>query len=218
MLQSMNTTDTWRGYQGPVKPPPMADAGTDPDPTTKCGVDVGSVTEPLAAPETPPKLDVGSVTELEHSVEVGAESAPQNVAMGTEPEVGPPKIMVEAEMGTDPLPPPPAPEPSASSSSTAPKLAKPLPKKSSLALNEASQLSDPNKIVDWQRIIVMPALLDGALAALGREPHIRTRMPRFDEMYAAVMKKLVEPEVQKAAAEFNLNSAETQALLACPPV
>jgi len=104
------------------------------------------------------------------------------------------------------------------SSSTAPKLAKPLPKKSSLALNEASQLADPNKIVDWQRIIVMPALLDGALDALGREPHIRTRMHRFDEMYAAVRKKLMEPEVQKAAGEFNLNNTETQALLACPPV
>jgi hypothetical protein len=43
-------------------------------------------------------------------------------------------------------------------------------------------------------------------------------MPRFDEMYAAVGKKLMEPEVQKAAAEYNLNNAETHALLACPPV
>ena len=97
-------------------------------------------------------------------------------------------------------------------------MAKPLPKPRPKppAVNEASEIVDPGKLVDWKRLLVLPVKLNTALEDLAAEPRIISRIPRFKEMYDAVMAKLGDPAVQQAAAECNLTMGETQAILACP--
>jgi hypothetical protein len=190
LLQSLETNDTFKGYQGPPKPT-------------------------VAEPPSPETADMG-MGDAPETLEVGTDPAPpvQQVTVATETA---PSTMVSVGTATDPLP-PTSPTPAASASVTP--TPKPLPKpalpKVPRALNEASQLVDPTKLVEWVRIAVLPMKLQSALADLGKEPHITARIPRFQEMYSAVQDRLHDPRIQQVAADCSLTWQEAEALVACP--
>ena len=106
-------------------------------------------------------------------------------------------------------------------------LPKPLPKppsklmtktlaKSPAGLNEASQFADPANLVDWHVLAVGASLRGNVLKELGQKEHIKSRMPRFEEMLEQVQKKCQEDEMKAAAKQLKLTVSETQVLLACP--
>ena len=201
LLDSLDTNDTFNGFQGSSEPPvemsaqtaePAATVDMGTEPSWPAMVDVG--TEPPPAPQPVTKVDVG--TEPPRAATVDA---------GTEPAPAPPPV-IKVNVGTEPM--------SSDAGIYAPK-PKPAPKRLQ-AVNEAAQLVDPSKLVDWGKIMILPAKLESALLDLGNEPHIVARIPRFSAIYTAVMDRLRDPAILKAAAASNLTLAEAQALIACP--
>jgi hypothetical protein len=199
LLQSLDTNDTFKGYQGPSPKPPVA--------------------------EPPPETaDMGTGDTPGETLEVGTDAVPVHT-VSTETA---PVAMVSVGTLTDPLPPPPTPQTPAAASASASEASpaavtptpKPLPKpalpKVPRALNEASQLVDPANLVEWARISVLPVKLQSALADLGKQPHIMARIPRFQEMYSTVQARLNDPHIQQVAADCGLTWQETEALVACP--
>ena len=75
---------------------------------------------------------------------------------------------------------------------------------------------DIAKGYDW---ISLARELEGdpnVLKELGQKEHIKSRMPRFEEMLEQVQKKCQEDEMKAAAKQLKLTVSETQVLLACP--
>jgi hypothetical protein len=95
---------------------------------------------------------------------------------------------------------------------------KPLPKPKPRALNELSQLVNPEKLVQWGRMRLSEEVLDNALRNVCEDTHVQARVPRIADIYAAVQDKLRDPTLLKVAAAHGLLRRELESLLACPPL
>jgi hypothetical protein len=95
---------------------------------------------------------------------------------------------------------------------------RPLPKPKPKALNESSQLVNPEKLVQWARLRLDEEALDNALLNLCADAHVKARVPRIADIHAAVQDKLRDPTLQRVAEDHGLLRRELESLLACPPL
>ena len=94
---------------------------------------------------------------------------------------------------------------------------KPMPKPAEpKAINEASQVVRPDKVVEWLTIRTALSNLRAALDNLRRDQHVRLRCPRFEELYLAVQGKMKEKAIQDFIAQHKLEDYEAECILACP--
>ena len=217
LIESLETNDTWNGYQGPPKPPPKMDACCVTD--TVDVIVVEKVDSAMVTDTVPTiqkiTMDMGIVTDQElkaHAIEakVGPDEPQVTTDTGTD-AITDVKEMHSIEVGTDDMP---TAEPPAAKVA---KIGKPLPKKVPQALNEMSAIVDPNKLVDWTRIVVPMDMRDDVLGNLAKELHIRTRIPEIDLIRQKAIDKFRDSSViQNAAKDHQLTMEEAHVLLACP--
>ena len=69
---------------------------------------------------------------------------------------------------------------------------KPMPKPPK-ALNEASQLINPDKLVRWARLDVPQEPIKHSFFHMLTDPHVLARVPRIQEIYERVQDKLRDP-------------------------
>lgn len=91
-----------------------------------------------------------------------------------------------------------------------------MPKPEPKAINEASQVVRPEKVVNWLSIKLEETFLRQALWDLGKEQHVLTRCPRFNDLYQQVQWKMQEPAIAAYAQKYNLTVWEAECILACP--
>ena len=160
-------------------------------------------------------MDMGTVTDQELKADaieakVGPDEPQVTTDTGTD-AITEEKEMHSIEVGTDDMA---TAEPPAAKVA---KIGKPLPKKVSQALNEMSAIVDPNKLVDWTRVVVPLDMRDDVLGNLAKECHIRTRIPEIDLIRQKAMEKFRDtPAIQNAAKDHQLTMEEAHVLLACP--
>ena len=210
IIESLETNDTWNGYQGPPKPPPKMDAGTEPEPVGK--IDACCETDTVVAQKVDAEIGTDTVPE-KITMDTGISTdQPMKTEVETETDMPQPMMMHSVEVGTDP-----APEPETAPPTKIPKVGKLLPKKNQMAVNENSEIVDPNKLVEWTRILVPLEQRVDVLHQLAQEPHIKTRIPQIELIREQAMAKFRDtPAMQVSAAEFNLSLEEAHVLLACP--